>query len=152
MRRRKAAELERLARGNQTSGPDHPDLRHHRVEIRHKGQSAWVDEGVAQAVLWFWRQGVDTVGSCQNVHEWRPDKFDESSDGIALIGFPLSSYRPMCALLGVSPQPKSPNVAIVARLFRIGDGGLNLVSMGSDDGEIAEFDTTEQDLQQSRLP
>ena len=43
---------------------------HTQRHIEHGGRQADVDEGLADLVLAAWRNGIDTIYSCENVEGW----------------------------------------------------------------------------------
>ena len=99
---KKPTMAERLRTDNAGIGPDHPNLTHRQVWIEHEDRAAWIDQGVADLILACWRNGIDTLSSCENTHEWLPEVYDRKH---ALVTLALSGkgYQRWCELMGRRP-------------------------------------------------
>jgi len=134
---KKPTMAERVRADNAGIGPDHPDLTHRQVWIQHEETGAWVDENVAPFILACWRNGVDTLSSCENTHEWMPEAHnrEQAFVTVALSG---KGYKRWCELTTRrTPKIGGGEVKVLMFSHSLMDKYTEMLSGGPPDGMTA---------------
>lgn len=88
--------------------------------MRGEGHPVWVDKGISHLIGWFWQNDIDTVASCQDVHEWLPDIYGREMAGVASVLFSVNDYRKMSRCLGEPDDQRWPSdVIALSAYFRV---------------------------------